>query len=95
MPRDDKILLHHAVLRSNRKVMLVIHVFLPNVRNCLFQTDVYILSRGLIQFPTVLGNIHLPRNYPRTIFFKGNVGDIELRRLSISAVHPRDSPVQQ
>lgn len=61
MVGDDKILLHHVVLRSNRKVMLVIHVFLPGVRNCLFQTDVYILSQGLIQFPAVLGTVHLPR----------------------------------
>lgn len=45
----------------NRKVMLVIHVFLASVRNRLFQTDVYILSRGLIQFPVVLGTVHLPR----------------------------------
>lgn len=70
----------------DRKVMLVIHVFLASVRNRLSQTDVYILSRGLIQFPRGLRYRSLTRQRSS---LKGNVGDTELFVVDISCPPPR------
>lgn len=80
---DDKILLPHAVLRSNRKVMLVIHIFLPSIPSCLFHRRMHSI--------TVLNTISNSLRY-RSLRERSSLkGRWHRASSSISPVHSRDS----